>query len=103
MQESATIELDGRVCYEGFDIDLLMTRYRQTGGDKVIANVLRNHWVGPRAVKLRQQFHPQIAFTRKGMPAGTKFNQVGVVAYSLQAFDRFVQRHPACHFVSFHR
>ena len=100
-QESATIELDGRVCYEGFDIDLLRIRYRQTGGDKVIAKVLRNHWVGPRAVKLRQQFHPQIAFTRKGMPAGTKFNQVGVVAYSLQAFDRFVQRHPACHFVSF--
>ena len=44
-------------------------------------------------MKLRQYFILQIAYTRRDMLAGTKFNQVGVMVCAVQSSsDRFVQR-----------
>ena len=49
---AASVQLDGRAFYERFAIDLMVNRFVGTGGDQVVAKMVRNIWKGPRLYRI---------------------------------------------------
>jgi hypothetical protein len=97
----ASVQLDGKKYYESFNLDLLMRRFTEAGGDEVCAKVLSNYWRSSRHLRADGFFSSHHSFTDQGLPAGTKWNRCMVMAYALSTFDRFAMEHPRCDFTSF--
>ena len=98
---AVSVQLDGRAFYEHFAIDLMGNRFVGTGGDQVVAKMVRNIWKGPRLVRIGRTYCPKIVFSNSGLPAGSKFNRSLVMAYCKEPYTRFAERHPNVNFQAF--
>ena len=78
---------DMRKFYERVDLEELRLRFIQTNFPEVLARVLNNLWRGPRAVRMGQRLDPRKLHARSGLPAGSGFSDIAVIAYTVQGYD----------------
>ena len=80
--------------YESVDLHLLSDRFNCTGFPPIIARLLINTWRGPRAIKLRQTIDAAKHFARSGLPAGSAFADLAVIAYTVIQYGALCARWP---------
>ena len=85
---------DMRKFYESVDLEVLKERFCKTGFPEPIARVLINLWRGPRAIKMLTTVHWRKHYARSGLPAGSSFADLAVIAYCIEQYDGLVDRWP---------
>eukprot|EP00973_Karenia_brevis_P095696 12428667-Karenia_brevis.AAC.1 len=93
-QAAAGFLWDGEKYYESFNIEKLRTRALRHHVNKVCVKMHTNLWQGPRILRIGGSFAEEVLYATRGLPAGSKWNDVYVKAYAIEGFDQFIYRNP---------
>jgi len=85
---------DMRKFYESIIISRLAERWVRTGFPGPIARLCTNTWRGPRAVRFGNMLCKQRWHANCGLPAGTTFADMAVMAYTVLELDQLQSKWP---------
>eukprot|EP00973_Karenia_brevis_P013927 1888833-Karenia_brevis.AAC.1 len=85
---------DMRKFFEKINLRDLSEAWVRTGFPRPIAKLCYNMWRGPRAVRMRRMLCPLRLHARSGLPAGSVYADVAVMAYCVGPLDVLAAKWP---------